>query len=68
MISMCGRTFLRVVKAWQNFDFYPNDTRRIAIIESAKIEHIKVINLMPVSKYTYLAGKITNMHYLQLCK
>lgn len=46
--------------------FDPNDTRRIAVIESEKAEHIQVINLIPVSKYKYSVVKITNLHYLQI--
>lgn len=64
---MCGRTFKRcwdLAKFWLDL----NDIRRIAVIESDKVEHIQVINLVPVSKYKYSAGKITNLHYLQLCK
>lgn len=67
---MCGRTFLRegVMLRLAKFGFEPSDTRRIAVTESDKMEHIQVISLIPVSKYKYLVGRITNLHYLQLCK
>lgn len=60
---------------WQNifkrcyglakFEFDPNDTRRIAVTENDKMEHIQMINLISVSKYKY-SVKITNLHYLQI--
>lgn len=67
--------FKRKCYGFAKFEFDPNDVRRrIAIIEqflivlSNKIEHFQVIILMTDSACKHLVGKITDLHYLRLCK